>query len=178
MRTIMSSHGRFVRVPTDLLEALLKERLSGTQFAILFWIIRQTFGWNRPTTPFSWYRVATDLVMDRGGVFRAGRALLRLGIVHVKSGEIGIRGSDTVNLGSAARPTVASDDRNPRKPMTGVIASDDGRQLQRCQQSSFYRRAKDNIKDRIKTKRQAHRITGAKMEARARSRKYEQLSQG
>lgn len=173
----MTAHDRFVRVPTHLLEALIKERLSGTQFAILFWIIRQTFGWNRPTTPFSWYRIATDLAMDRGGVFRAGRALMRLGIVHVKSGEIGIRSSDTE---STAMPAIIipNDDRNQRKPMTPVIVSDDRRQLKRCQKSSFFRRAKDNIKDSIKTKRQAHEITEAKMGERARFRKYEHLSQG
>ena len=67
---------RFVRLPTELLGALLHARLSGTQWRILLWVIRHTYGWNRSTTAFSWYQIAKELSLDRGGVFRAGKRLL------------------------------------------------------------------------------------------------------
>jgi hypothetical protein len=49
-----------------------------------------------------------------------------------------------------------SDDQRHRKPMTGNIASDDGRHRKRCQESSLFRRAKDSSKDRLKTYKDSH----------------------
>jgi phage replication O-like protein O len=72
---------RFIRFPTACLEALLGEPLSGAQWRIITWVIRRTWGWNRQSTPFSWYRIARDLQLDRGGVARAGRRLMMHGIL-------------------------------------------------------------------------------------------------
>jgi len=44
-----------------------------------------------------------------------------------------------------------SDDQRHRKPMTGIIGSDDKDHLKRCPESSLFRRAKDSSKDRLKT---------------------------
>jgi phage replication O-like protein O len=87
----MSQEERFVRVPTHLLEALLRARLSAAQWGIVLWVIRQTLGWNRNTVPFSWYRMAIELAMDRGGVVRAGHRLLCSRILHLEKDEIGIQ---------------------------------------------------------------------------------------
>jgi len=59
----------FLRISNTLLEALLKLDLTGTQWGVLMWTLRNTIGWNRDTTHFSWYRIAKDLSMDRGGIF-------------------------------------------------------------------------------------------------------------
>src|SRR5262245_55604340 len=67
---------RFVRVPTGLLDVLIRTRLSDIQWRIFFWTIRQTSGWNRRWARFSWYRIAKELGCDRSAVYRAGRQLL------------------------------------------------------------------------------------------------------
>ena len=77
----MTGPDRFIRLPTDVLEALLRKRLSGAQWRIIFWVIRHTYGWNRPSTPFTWYRIAKELGMSRPALYRAGQALLAKGIL-------------------------------------------------------------------------------------------------
>jgi phage replication O-like protein O len=148
---------RFIRLPTELLEALLRVPLAGTQWCILFWVIRETLGWNRKTVPFSWYRIAKDLAMDRSGVVRAGSRLLRFGILHSDAGQIGIRQDPKRWNDSRLAPqgekamTGVYDDGSQRKAMTGSIASDDASPRKRCQESSLFRRAKDSSKERLKT---------------------------
>jgi hypothetical protein len=138
------------------LEAFLRIRLSPAQSGILFWVMRQTLGWNRNTTPFSWYRIATQLAMDRAGVVRAGHSLLRSGILNLNGDEIGIQEDDTLWLTPrlpASRHkamTGVSADRDQRKPMTGIIKSDDEAHRNRCRKSALFRRATDILKD-IKT---------------------------
>jgi len=166
----MATSDRFVRVPTDLFETLLRTRLSGTQWRIVFWVIRRTLGWNRETTPFSWYRMAAELAMDRGGVVRAGHHLLHTGILHLIRDEIGIRPVEKLPPDSTpASPkramTKVSADRRQRKPMTVVIATDDKSQRKRCQESSLFRRAKDSSKDKLKTKRKAIQIADSARQA-------------
>ncbi len=151
----MPGSDRFVRLPTELLESLLQVRLSGLQWRILFWVVRQTYGWNRNTAPFSWYRIATDLGINRGGVVRAGNRLLRCGILDLEAGHIGIR-QDRTQWGSSrltpreAMPDGIGDKRH-LKAMPGDIATGDDWHRKRCQEASFLRRAKDSSKDRLKT---------------------------
>jgi phage replication O-like protein O len=157
----------FLRIPNVLFEALLRARLSGAQWRIVLWVIRQTLGWNRNRTPFSWYRIACDLDMDRGGVVRAGHRLLQCGILHSDPGQIGIQEDLAVWQRPIATPpgekamTNVSADGRPREAMTGVIATDDDCHRNRCQPSSLFRRAKDSSKDRLKT----YKKTGAASDA-------------
>jgi len=88
----MTASDRFLRVPAEVLDVLLRRRLSGTQWSILFWVIRRTLGRNRNTTPFSWYRIAAEFAIDRAGVVRAGRRLLPDGVLYLKGDEVGVRG--------------------------------------------------------------------------------------
>jgi len=158
----MPGSDRFVRVPTVLLEALLRVPLTGTQWAILCWVIRQTLGWNRDTTPFSWYRIASDLAVDRGGVARVGHRLLCSGILYSDGHQIGIRQDPTEWKGVRLAPqgeeamTDVTGDGSHRKTMTGIIATDDACLRKRCQESSLSRRAKDSSKDRLKTYKDKH----------------------
>src|SRR5258708_35338756 len=86
---------RFVRLPTEVLEALLHVPLSGAQWRILFWVIRQTYGWNRNRTPFSWYRISKELSLDRGGVVRAGHKLLRKKFLSLEDNQLGVERDTT-----------------------------------------------------------------------------------
>lgn len=152
----------FLRIPNNLVEALLRTPLSGGQCRIVLWVVRQTLGWNRDTTPYTWYRVARDLAMDRGGVVRAGHALLQWGILCLDKAAIGLQEDvlrwrcPTVGKPGQKAMMPVSDDGCQRKAMPGVIESDDICRRNRCQESSLFRRAKDSSKDRLKTyKRQA-----------------------
>src|SRR5207249_9177384 len=128
----------------------LHVRLSGTQWRILLWVIRQTYGWNRSTTAFSWYQIAKELSLDRGGVFRAGKRLLEGAILYAQAGRIGIQ-NDCGQWAAGMRPR--NDDAGHlwitgTPAMTGIIATDDARHRKRCQASSLFRRAKDRCKDK------------------------------
>ena len=81
----------FVRIPSDLLEVLLRARLSRLQWRIVLWVVRHTFGWNRSWTPFSWYGMARDLNANRGTVFRAGARLLQSRVLRCAAGRLGIQ---------------------------------------------------------------------------------------
>lgn len=84
-------HDSFIRLPTGLLEALLPLHLSGGQCRVFLWVIRNTFGWNRKWTPFTWYRIAQALDADRPTVYRAGRRLLQIGLLVEQSGHLAIQ---------------------------------------------------------------------------------------
>lgn len=135
------NHARFVRIPNLLIERLLKTRLTSVQWRILLWTIRHTHGWNRRTTPFSWYRIAKDLSLDRGGVVRAGKRLLLSGVLAVEDGRLGVK--TAIDQRPVPQNYAQSDDSDP--PMTAVIA--DARQRKRGRPSSVFRRAKDRCKD-------------------------------
>lgn len=90
----MKDSKRYVRIPTRFLDALLRARLSGIQWSILCWVIRRTTALKADMTPFSWYWIAVELALDRAGVVRAGRQLLRIGILRRRGGAIGIRSQE------------------------------------------------------------------------------------
>ena len=81
---------RFVRVPTQLLEALLRARLSGGQWRVLLWVMRNTYGWNRQFTPFTWYRIARDLSLSRPAAYRGGQDLLKARILVVRENQLAV----------------------------------------------------------------------------------------
>jgi phage replication O-like protein O len=150
----MAGPDRFVRVPTDVLEAVLKEHLSGGQYRVLFWVIRQTYGWNRPYAPFSWYRMAQELGITRPALYRAGQALVASGILVLHEGQVGVR----VRTGEGRQLLIPGLDvaKKQRSALPDGNASVAGEQLKRCQQATVFRRAKDSSKDRLKTYKDRH----------------------
>jgi phage replication O-like protein O len=165
---------RFLRVPNAFFDALLALRLSGTEWRILLWVIRQTLGWNRTSAPFSWYRMAQDLQADRGGVVRAGHRLMRAGLIVVEANEIRIQQDAALWCALATSHgqalTNVSADQCPRKAMTGISASDDDRHRKRGPASSVFRRAKDS-KDNLNTKKDMRHL------APQEGGKYDRLSE-
>jgi hypothetical protein len=153
----MSESKSFIRVPTEFLEGCLQKRFSRTQWGILLWVIRQTWGWNRQTTHFSWYRMAKDLALDHGGVVRAGNRLLLSGVLSLHGDQIGIQGTDEFwqnhRLRSAGYGilTNVSTGKSQRKELTILSGVTDKRQWKRCQVSVVFRRTKDSSKDILKT---------------------------
>ena len=82
---------RFTKIPRALMDALIQTRLSGTQMRVILWVIHHTFGWHRQWTPFTWYGIAEDLDADRAGVYRAGCALLKDGVLVEHMGRLAVQ---------------------------------------------------------------------------------------
>jgi phage replication O-like protein O len=142
----MPEFGRFVRVPTELLEALLRAGLAGGQLRVILWVVRNTYGWNRAFTPFSWYRVANELRMNRSAVYRAGQALLRARVLTQREDQLGVctdfDGRTALNLKVANKQQKAF-------PYGNADVAD--AQQERCKGASLFRQAKDSRKDNSKT---------------------------
>jgi Bacteriophage replication protein O len=136
----------FVRLPNRLMDALLANRFTLVEMKIILWVIRNTIGWNKPATPFTWYRIAAELGVDRAGVFRAGKRLAHSGMVTIKGTSIAIQ-ADPAQWKLEKAMTGVNVDKRHRKASTGINGSDDKRQPKRRQASSLFRRTKDS-KDR------------------------------
>ena len=146
---------RFVRLPTELLEALWQIRLSGVQWRILLWVIRQTYGWDRQTASFSWYRIARQIRSSRSQAHSEGRRLLGAGILGVNDVQIGIqsdvsrwhrsgsgnRMAAEPNVRDSERFSFGNQDRTVRSP--GPF---------RPENRTFFHRAKERCKEKERKK--------------------------
>ena len=81
---------QFVRVPVAIFDRFLPRRLSGLEWRILLWTVRNTLGWDRTMAKFSWYRIAKRLSADRSGVARAGKRLVKTGVLVIQDGRVGL----------------------------------------------------------------------------------------
>jgi phage replication O-like protein O len=142
----MTGLDRFIRLPTEVLEALLRQRLSGAQWRILFWVVRNTYGWNRSSAPFTWYQIARELGMSRPALYRAGQALLARGVLVLREGQLAIENVANQQL-PIPRLDVATEEHLGCRAATGALPGDNE---MRCSTATVFRRAKD-IKDNIKT---------------------------
>ena len=152
---------RFVRLSTDLLESLLRARLTGAQWRVLLWVIRYTDGWNRDWTSFTWYRMAKELDLNRAVTYRAGQALLKANILVSEEGRLAVQRagdlwdaevvSDRADAPRQLWIPEISVAQEQRPALPGNNASVAGRQRKRCQETTVFRRAKDSSKDRLKT---------------------------
>lgn len=150
----MNAADRFVRVPSILMDALLPLRLSGTQWRIVLWTIRNTHGWHRRTVAYSWYRIARDLSADRGGVVRAGKQLLQMRRLVTRNGRLGL-GEES---GSHAAWTRWGADTRHRSRQVDIA---DSRHRKRGPASALHRLTKERGKDRKKGNPQGERAAEA-----------------
>jgi phage replication O-like protein O len=172
IRMASSESDRFVRVPSTLLDVLLTVPLNGTQGRIILWVIRNTAGWNRDLTTFSWYRIAKKIGGDRAVVWRAGQRLLQAQILFLEGRQLGIQkdksqwrvpglahGSDAARqLGLSG--DVAMEQRHPLPASNAPAAA--GQRI-RDAEATVLRRAKDSGKDKSKINintRMANGVTG------------------
>jgi phage replication O-like protein O len=157
---------KFVRLSTKLLEALLACHLTGVQLRIILWVIRNTDGWNRKLTPFSWYQIASKLGVNRAVVWRAGQRLLQDRVLFLEDGQLGIEKDDNqwrvprlATAGDGDRQlwmpaiAVAWEQRQPSSASNATVAP---RQRTRCPDATLFRRAKDSSKDNLKTYKDKH----------------------
>jgi phage replication O-like protein O len=149
---VFSSQDRFVKFPTRLLETLLRRDLSGIQCRIVLWTLRQTAGWNRPSTPFSWYRIAKAIGADRAGVLRAGKLLVKISVLVIEDNELAINGSGRQTL-STREKTMDADGTHPQ----AEAGFGDQRHRDRRPESSLLRAAKDRYRDIFRTERKIHK---------------------
>jgi phage replication O-like protein O len=151
---------RFVRVPTPFFEALMQTRLSGGQYRVLLWVIRQTYGWHRQYVSFTWYRIARETGMHRPAAYRAGQMLLATGILITREKQLALQPDCEYwveglfrhpNI-SGAQPWLPGMDvaDKQRPPLLGSRAIVIGAKQERCPQATLVRRAKD-IEDNSKT---------------------------
>jgi hypothetical protein len=106
-----TSHDAYTRVFHELLEPLLRvPKINGTQFRIIFWVARNSYG--RRGAQFAactWGSIARGIAAPsqepaRVRVSREGRALLKRGILRLGAeGEIGINKHRIIELGGDAK---------------------------------------------------------------------------
>ena len=168
----MAEFARFVRVPTDLLEMLLHERFTGGQLRVILWVIRNTCGWNRTHTPFTWYRIASELHMNRSAVYRAGRSLVDARVLIRCGAQLGIG----LSFDAPTSPSRGAAVRQ-QEPCPASNDSVAHLQRERCQRAADFPRPKDS-KDRLKTpKDKREENTSLNRSAMNASRKYERISE-
>jgi DNA-directed RNA polymerase specialized sigma24 family protein len=81
----------FLIFPSRLLQAFVRLRLNGTQWRMVLWVAREIARRKQRTTPFTWYRIAQELSVDRGAACRAGARLVRAKLLFVQTKRIGLR---------------------------------------------------------------------------------------
>jgi hypothetical protein len=79
-----------VSLSLRFLSAALRLSLTGTEWRILLKVILEADRRKQRMIPFTWYAIATALSSDRSGVRRAGRHLVRRGLLLVLHGRIGV----------------------------------------------------------------------------------------
>lgn len=149
---------RFVRLPTALLEELLLVRLTATEWRVLLLVIRHTFGWNRPSVRISWYRIARQLRLNRGTVYRAGQKLLAARILLLHATQLSVQTDSRTWANHIAK---AKSDAGRQPGMEGAakqrspLLCDNGnvadRQRERSHGAAFLRGAKDSSIESLKT---------------------------
>src|SRR5215472_5373838 len=107
---------RFVRLSTELLEALIRSKLAGVQLRIILWVIRNTYGWNRELTPFTWYQISKELRINRGAAYRAGRALVAANVLRVDGCELAIQ----IDPAAWQKPFISSTDTTQQLSLPGM----------------------------------------------------------
>jgi DNA-directed RNA polymerase specialized sigma24 family protein len=81
----------FVSMPSSFLRKVVRIRLSGMAWRLLFWLMRELSRRKQATIPFSWHQIAQKLTLDRGNISRAGQNLVRAGLVFIQDDRIGLR---------------------------------------------------------------------------------------
>jgi len=72
----------YIRIATELWEALAMAQISGTDFRVLFAISRLTYGYHKKSAKISYGRVAKMCGLDRSNAFRSMHSLKKLGVIY------------------------------------------------------------------------------------------------
>jgi hypothetical protein len=144
----------------------MRTRLSGVQWRIVLWVVRYTFGWNRRSTPFTWYRIAQEVQVNRSAVYRSGRALLRANLLVTEADQLALEMNSLLWDSALSSPQGSPDGQlwipgvnvaaRHRPTVQNGNAAGAGRQRRDCLSATVPRRVKDRSKDSLKTYIETH----------------------
>jgi len=69
------------RIANELLEAIIKCSFNGTEFRLIFAVIRKTYGWKRKKTVITYGVLAQDLEIDIRNIKRTVNKLIQIGVI-------------------------------------------------------------------------------------------------
>lgn len=105
-------------IANELLDAMLRARFNGYQWAWVMWVVRNCYGWSRKSAAFTIAGVARSMGMDRRGMARALWGLVEAKILIVSGSQITIQKDYTMwggleSHGTGVPGTGVPWDRNP-----------------------------------------------------------------
>ncbi len=71
----------FTKIANEILEALVKTKLTQSEWRVLFFIIRKTYGWHKKIDRLALSQIALGTGIARQNVFRTLQSLIRKNIV-------------------------------------------------------------------------------------------------
>lgn len=80
---------RFVKVPTELVEAMYKRKLTAGQIKAVLYIIRKTYGWGKTSDVISITKMAKDTGMTKRAMLKVVTKLEDLKIIEVERSAAG-----------------------------------------------------------------------------------------
>jgi len=80
---------RLVTVDAQIIERL-EVHANGASWRVLLWVVSETARRKKRTVPYSWYRIAEEICLDRGDTHRAGMQLAKSGLITIGNGCIGL----------------------------------------------------------------------------------------
>ena len=80
---------RFVKVPTELVEAMYERHLTVGQYKALLYIIRKTYGWGKTSDVISIAKMAKDTGMAKRSMLRIATKLEDLKIIEIERSAAG-----------------------------------------------------------------------------------------
>jgi phage replication O-like protein O len=85
----------YTAIANEIIDALVKYRLSGEQMQCLLFILRKTYGYNKKTDAISLSQFVKATGINRGNVARAIKAITAKKLIHVIRGSVN---KDTISI--------------------------------------------------------------------------------
>ena len=80
---------RFVKVPTELVEAMYRRKFTAGQYKALLYVIRKTYGWGKTSDVISVTKMAKDTGMTKRAMLKVVTKLEDLKIIEVERSAAG-----------------------------------------------------------------------------------------
>ena len=80
---------RFVKVPTELIEAMYERKFTAGQYKALLYIIRKTYGWGKAKDVISITKMAKDTGMTKRAMLKVATKLEDFGIIEIERSAAG-----------------------------------------------------------------------------------------
>lgn len=80
----------YTKVHNSILEALYASRYSGTQMAVILYVLRKTYGWNKPSDRISITKMAKETGYTRRCVVNVVCDLEKMGVLNVLRSRNGV----------------------------------------------------------------------------------------